>query len=221
MKVVESASDFQTEFRVSRETVSRLQALVETLVRWQRAINLVSPTTVSDVWSRHIADSAQLVGLVDLKGVKTWLDLGSGGGFPGLVIAAMLADFDVERRVVLVESDARKCAFLREASRKMGLGPSVAVDIVAERIESPSVFTKVGKVDVVSARALSSLDRLLELSSPFCGPNTVGVYPKGRDAAAEVAKAEFGWDFDGSFVPSLTDRDASVVVVRELKRRIS
>jgi len=219
MEIVRTASDFQALHGVSRETMQRLEIYAETLMSWQKAINLVSPATLGDAWQRHFSDSAQLLKFVPVDRVGTWLDLGSGAGFPGLVVAAMLAEKNIRRRVVLVDSDAKKCAFLREVARKMALGPVVTVDILAERIESTAVSTIVDEADVVSARALSSLSALLQLGFRFFGDNTVGVFPKGKDVDQELAQARIDWEFDVELQPSLSDEAARIVLVRNLRKK--
>ena len=138
---------------VSRETRQRLEILVETLERWQKAINLVGRNTLDGVWKRHIVDSAQAVPLIPAE-AKTLADLGSGGGFPGLVIAAMRPDLDI----TMIESDARKAAFLGEASRKMGLAKPPKLVIKRIEVAPPA------NAEVVTARALAPLAQLLEWS---------------------------------------------------------
>src|SRR4029434_790258 len=135
---------------VSRETLGQLEALVETLVRWQKAINLVGRATMEDVWTRHILDSAQLVPLIPAD-AKSLADLGSGGGFPGLVLAALRPDLDM----TLIEADARKAAVLGEAGRRMALGKPRRV-VIARIEEAPPA-----KAEVVTARALAPLGQLL------------------------------------------------------------
>ena len=129
MNHIAGASDFTRVFEVSRETLEKLEIYAALLRQWQKTINLVAASTVDDVWHRHFADSAQLLALAP-KGPLRWLDLGSGGGFPGLVVGLMLAERD-GCRLTLVESDSRKCAFLREAVRQTGLATVLAVDILA------------------------------------------------------------------------------------------
>ncbi len=238
-RIVDSA-DFIREFGVSRETVERLTVYATLLGKWQKTINLVAPSTLGEVWHRHFADSAQVIqaaGGGQLAAGGHWLDLGSGGGFPGLVAGIMLADRahpasaphadqglgplpvkDGERsstplwHLTLIESDQRKCAFLREVVRETGLKAAMSVDIIADRIESRANHSRVGTVDVVSARALAAMPQLLWWAEPFFGPQTVGVFLKGKDAAAEVAKVGAGWQCE--LVPSVTDVEARVVVVR-------
>ena len=216
MNHIARAVDFERAFGVSRETIERLEVYAALLAKWQKTINLVAPSTVPDVWHRHFADSAQLLALAP-AGASKWLDLGSGGGFPGLVIGIMLAERPGSR-LTLIESDARKCAFLREVVRQTGLATHVAVDIVTDRIELGANTTSVGAVDVVSARALAPLDRLLGWCQPFFGPESVGLLPKGREIQAELAEARKNWRFQAELVASRTQEDGRIVVLRELKR---
>ena len=208
---IASAEAFREVFAVSRETTERL-ATYEALVRaWQNAVNLVSPATLDDIWHRHIADSAQLLNFAP-QGAKSWLDLGSGGGFPGVVLAIMLAERDPEARMTLVESDSRKAAFLREAARKTG----VVVEIRVERSEKYATQAKSQIRDAITARALAPLPRLLGLVFPFFSPQTVVLFPKGREAEVEVEEARKRFDFDSQLVPSLTDAEARIVLVQNL-----
>jgi 16S rRNA (guanine527-N7)-methyltransferase len=207
---IDAPEAFARLFPVSRETIRRLELYENLLKRWQKAVNLVSAATLGDVWHRHFADSAQLAGLVR-PGAANIVDLGSGGGFPGLVLAIVLAD-RAPVRMTLVESDRRKVAFLSEVARQTG----VAVDILAARIESPETQAKIQAVDVVTARALAPLSRLLHLAAPFFAAGTVGLFLKGRGVQREIEEARVGWRFDVELVPSLTEADGHVAVVREL-----
>lgn len=212
---ISGPNDFATAFAVSPETLARLVTYVDCLALWQPRINLVAPSTIPEVWHRHIADSAQIVALAPPR-PKSWADLGSGAGFPGLVAAIMLAGRQgtPPPKVTLVESDQRKCAFLAEVVRRAGLGPLIAVDIHCARIESASTHAKLDKVDVVSARALAPLDKLLGLATPLFGPATVGLFMKGRGAETELFDAKRTWQFACDVVASRTDADARIIQVR-------
>ncbi len=212
--MIANKETFAKVFAVSRETVARLEIYAGLLARWQKAVNLVAPSTLDTVWDRHFADSAQLVALV--PGARRWLDLGSGAGFLGLVVAIIGQERTLSK-TTLIESDVRKCAFLRDVVRTLDLGN--AVDIITERIENPANRAKVGAVDVVSARALAPLDRLLSLAHPYFGVETVGVFPKGRDLAAEIAAAQQNWAFDCRRCPSATDAQAGIAVIRSLRAK--
>lgn len=214
---IAGADDFAQAFAVSRETAGRLEVYASLLAKWQKTINLVAPNTMGDVWHRHFADSAQLVGLAHRKPLA-WLDLGSGGGFPGLVVGFLLAERPGSR-LALIESDSRKCAFLREVVRQTGLGAILPVDIVTDRIENAANTARVGGVDVISARALAPLDRLLGWCQPYFGAGSMAVLPKGKGVDEELAGARRDWDFDAELVPSLTSDDGRIVVLRRLVRR--
>jgi len=205
-------NEFREAFGVSRETTDRLALYARLLERWQKTINLVAASTLPQVWHRHFADSAQLVGLVPLA--RTWIDLGSGAGFPGLVVAILLAEAN-RCEVTLVESDTRKCAFLREVARQTG----IAVDIVNARIESLSTQARIATVDVISARALAPLDGLFALSLPLFSRDTEALFPKGREVASELEDARRHWSFESACVPSLTDKNGHIVQVRALRAK--
>jgi 16S rRNA (guanine527-N7)-methyltransferase len=226
---IEGPEDFQRAFAVSHETLARLESYQELLVRWQRTQNLVSPRTLGDVWQRHFADSAQLLDLAP-DGARIWWDLGSGAGFPGLVLAILMAGRAASptpagRRAVtgappgegpplvhLVESNGRKCAFLHEVARQTG----VTVEIHHRRIESPPDSAKVTAVDIITARALAPLERLLGLAAPYFSPRTRAFFLKGREASREVDAARRFWRFTWNTISSRTDPRGSVVEVRDL-----
>jgi 16S rRNA (guanine527-N7)-methyltransferase len=210
---VRTADDFARGFGVSRETIDKLSTYEALLRQWQKTINLVAPSTLDTVWSRHFADSAQLLALAP-PDAKRWLDLGSGAGFPGLVLAVMLPD-RAGARVTLVESDTRKAAFLAEVARKTG----APVDIRPERIEKCATQSKLGPVDVITARALAPLPRLLELAAPAFTAQTTGLFLKGREAESEVDAAKERWAFDAELRPSLTDAGGRIVVIRALQAK--
>ena len=154
------------------------------LRKWQRAVNLVAPKTLAHVWHRHFADSLQITGLVP-ETAQTLVDLGSGGGFPGLALAAHFAVAGGPV-VMLVESDQRKAAFLREAARAM----EISVEILSTRIENDANLAVLSGVDVVTARALARLPALFGLVQPFICDETVCIFMKGRDVASEIDEAQ-------------------------------
>lgn len=216
MREISGPNDFAAAFSVSRETLERLKTYEALLQKWQKTINLVAPSTLNQIWHRHFADSAQILAIAPPK-PQNWVDLGSGAGFPGLVIAILLAENGAaaQKRVTLVESDSRKAAFLREVARAVAL----PVDIVAQRIEVASTRIRVATVDVVSARALAPLDKLLELTQPLMQPATTALFLKGRDVSREVQDAEIKWKFEIELTQSLTDPDARIVRITNLSRR--
>lgn len=193
---------------VSRETRDQLEALVHTLGRWQKAINIVGKTTLGSIWSRHILDSAQLLPLMP-KDAKTLVDLGSGGGFPGLVLAALRPNL----AVTLVESDARKGAFLGEASRRMGLKNQPK--IVISRIEAAPA----SNADIVTARALAPLGQLLAWAAPHRSDAAICLFHKGRDWQAELTEAMKDWDIQSQPFSSVTDRDAVLLRVAQFSAK--
>jgi len=209
---ISGPTDFAEAFKVPRETIHRLDRFAELLAHWQKRTNLVAPSTIPTLWSRHFADSAQLTTLA--RDVRLWLDLGSGAGFPGLVIAILEAgtpDF----RMHLVESNHKKCAFLAEVAR----ATRAPVDIHAMRIEDVAQSANRFTPDVVSARALAPLPRLFELAAPFFAPDTRGLFLKGREAEAEVEEAKAEWDFTDRLTPSLTAANSHIVEVTGLRPR--
>ncbi|MDJ0514403.1 MAG: 16S rRNA (guanine(527)-N(7))-methyltransferase RsmG [Methyloceanibacter sp.] len=206
------AESFAETFQVSHETIHSLERYVELLEHWQKTTNLVAQSTLPDVWSRHMADSAQLSGLA--PNARLWLDLGSGGGFPGLVVA-ILRSGDPDFRMHLVESNQKKCAFLGQVVRTL----KAPVDIHAMRIEQFAENAQSLRPDVVSARALAPLPRLLELAEPFMREETRGIFLKGRETDAEIKAAKDRWSFDCACHPSLTADDARIVEITNLRRR--
>jgi 16S rRNA (guanine527-N7)-methyltransferase len=187
--------------------LGRLQTLVALLQKWNPAINLVSPSTVAESWNRHVVDSARLVDLVPAP--THWADLGSGAGFPGLVVAILLHGREKRTRVTLVESDGRKAAFLRSAAQATG----VAVDVLNDRIEAiPSL-----QADIVSARALAPLDRLLPLAERHLAPGGACLFPKGARVNEELASVAGTWSFDVVRHPSQGTGGGEVLEIRNLQ----
>jgi 16S rRNA (guanine527-N7)-methyltransferase len=209
-KRINSAEALSQAFGVSRETRERLITYEALLRQWQKTINLVAPATLDEAWHRHFADSAQLAAFVP-QAAKTLVDLGSGAGFPGLVLAIMLAERGT--RVALIESDNRKSAFLREVARQV----RVAVDIRIGRIENPATRVNLPAAEVVTSRALAPLSRLLGLAHPLMAAGALGLFPKGREAATEVEEARATWAFEAVLTESFTDREARIVRIRELR----
>lgn len=191
---------------VSRETLTRLDRFVALLLQWQRRINLVAPSTVRTLWTRHVADSLQLVALA--PDARCWVDLGSGAGFPGLVIACALAE-QPKVEVHLVEGSAKKAAFLREAVRETR-APAIVHPVRIE--EFVQKFDHVP--DVVTARALAPLDRLLALAFPLLRAGGTGLFPKGQDVEVELTNAAKSWRIEYELVPSRTDSSGRIVRIK-------
>lgn len=197
--------EFAAETDVSRETLSRLKAYAALLAQWNARINLVSRDSLRDPWRRHFLDSAQLLPLMP-RGIRSLIDLGSGGGFPGLVLAIMGVP-----GVTLVESDARKCAFLRETARIA----EAPVTIHSTRIE----VLPPHPADVVTARGCAPLDRLLVFAQGLIGPHTTCLFLKGERAAEELTAACRAWTMTASLHPSRSDPRGVIVALEQIARR--
>jgi 16S rRNA (guanine527-N7)-methyltransferase len=194
---------------VSRETAARLDRFVALLLKWQQITHLIAPSTVPTLWTRHIADSLQLLDLA--PEAKIWVDLGTGGGFPGLVIACAL--YGMAGRVVhLVEGSTKKAAFLREA---VAATESPAL-VHAVRMEK-FVESFADRADIITARAVSPLSLLLRECVPLLKRGTLGVFPKGQDVEAELTEASKCWKMTADLVPSRTDPKARIVMIRALE----
>jgi len=193
---------------VSRETVKRLEVFADLLLVWQDKINLIAPSTQDELWTRHIADSLQLLPLA--PHARVWVDFGSGGGFPGMPIACALAA-ESGAQVHLVESNGKKAAFLREAVRAVGV-PAVVHQQRVEKFGESCAET----VHVVTARALAPLKTLCEQAFPFVRKGAVALFPKGQDIDAELTDAAKYWRVEASKVASKTSPQSSIVVIRSL-----
>lgn len=194
---------------VSRETLDRLKVFESMLIKWNGTINLVSRSTISDLWSRHFVDSAQVLEVCPAK-CDHWADLGTGGGFPGLVVAILATEVLPDSRFTFVESDQRKATFLRQVCRETGANAAV----LSERIElAPEMAA-----DVVSARALAPLDMLCAYTERHCRAGGTAIFQKGASYAEELAYAQKHWGFDHSIHPSQTDPAAVVLTITNLHR---
>lgn len=193
---------------VSRETLRTLQSFCAEAEKWNKSINLVSKATVPDFWLRHIVDSVQVIDCVEK--VSHWIDIGSGGGFPGVVCAIVAADRYPEAQFSLIESDIRKAAFLRHATQKYAL----PCEIHAVRIENYSG----NRGDVVSARALKALPQLLQYTESLLAADGVCLFPKGRSYSQEIIAAQESWSFDCNVIPSKTSPDAAVLRIENVNR---
>lgn len=190
---------------VSRETIERLQIYSDILRRWSKIKNLVAPNTLEHIWERHFADSLQIGPLIG--GSQAIIDLGSGAGFPGLVLALQARE-KKDVNVHLIEADSRKCAFLREVVRETGAAATVhsgRIDDIIKTLPVP---------DVVTARALASLETLVKLSYPLISSGALGVFLKGQNYRSELTAAKSGCTFEFEAVPSVTDPAAAVILVR-------
>jgi 16S rRNA (guanine527-N7)-methyltransferase len=194
-------------FDVSRETAQRLDAFIALLLKWQNTTNLVAPSTLTAVWRRHVADSLQILPLAG--DAKTWIDFGSGGGFPGMVIACAL---NPPSEVHLVESNGKKAAFLREAVRVTG----APAKIHNQRIDDFNKHFQ-GHADIVTARALAPLKDLLGFCAPHIKMGAQGLLLKGQDVADELTEAAKYWKIEAELKESRTDPKGRILIVRRLE----
>lgn len=193
---------------VSRETLDLLEAYVALIRKWNPTVNLVAKSTIDQIWDRHILDSAQLRPLIQAD-LTHWLDLGSGGGLPGVVVAILAREIAPEARVTLVEVDQRKSAFLREVSRQLDLN----LQIATRKIED----LEPQRADVVSARALAALDALCGFADRHMAPSGFAVFPKGIRFEEELAEARKRWHFDLKEMTSLTQAEARILILSEIR----
>ncbi|AKS47719.1 16S rRNA m(7)G-527 methyltransferase [Octadecabacter temperatus] len=194
---------------VSRETFQRLEQLSALITKWTKSINLISPSSIPEIWERHIVDSAQIYQIAR-SDWKNWVDLGSGGGLPALVVAVL----DQERRpITLVESDQRKCLFLNTAKRELDLN----LVVVNKRIEK----TDLSNFDVMSARALAALPELLTYAVKYLKPEGQAILPKGARFQQDLDQASQGWQFDVMTHASLTSPESRILEVSRIYRRES
>lgn len=194
---------------VSRETLKRLEIYQALLAEWNKRINLVSSATLAQFWTRHIADSVQLLEIAD-RSEGRWLDMGSGAGFPGLVLAMVGADYKTSFDFILLESDQRKSTFMRAVARET----DTSVNILSSRIEeTPPV-----NAHIISARALAPLPKLLDLAERHRAPTSLCIFPKGATADQEISDARKEWIFDARKHSSKTDPSATVLAIGEFRR---
>jgi 16S rRNA (guanine527-N7)-methyltransferase len=197
-------------FNVSRETVHALESYEELIRKWANQINLIGPSTIKHFWSRHILDCAQLLPLVG-GNIKSVADFGTGAGLPGLIIARLLQDQVPDSRVVLVEASAKRCGFLREAARTLG----VNVVILQTKIED----TPPQSADIVTARAFAPLHRLLGYSYPWAELGARLIFFKGEDVEREIKEASTNWSFQSIITPSVTDSRGCLIEISSLQPR--
>lgn len=205
-----TAEAFLSARPVSRETLSRLEAYHALLVRWNSTINLIAPTSLAAAWSRHFLDSAQVFDLASDVVKGSWVDVGSGGGFPGMVAAILAAHERPDLGFALVESDQRKAAFLRTVARQTGANPRVLTD----RAENLSRM----QADILSARAVAPLEDLLAFAARHLRPGGYALFPKGARHSEEIARALEKWRFTYEKHRSITDPDAVVLKIGEISR---
>lgn len=200
------------DLNVSRETRADLELYADMLRKWQRSINLVGPDTMADLWSRHFVDSLQLLNAV--PEARRIVDLGSGAGFPGLVLAiALKSKSDAE--VTLVESNGKKAAFLRAVIQ----ATAAPARVLCARLET--VLPTLPVPEVVTARALAPLEKLLDWTAPLLKSGATGLFPKGRGLDQELALAARCWEIDYQIIPSLVDQHSSILKIRAITAKVS
>jgi len=204
-------SDELFEQNVSRETYDKLRAYEALIRKWNPSINLVAKSTLSDVWNRHIIDSAQVYFAAFNERPSSWTDIGSGGGLPGIVVATLAQQDGQQTNITMVESDKRKSVFLRASIRELGLSNA---KVINERIEGAQIPIS----DTVSARALAPLTDLFTLSQGFSDQNTTFLFQKGKNWALEIEMAQNHWSFDYDAIKSETDSNAVILKIRGLSR---
>ncbi len=207
--MMEEAERVLHSLNVSRETSDRLRLLAELLLKWNPKINLVSKSTIETVWGRHILDSAQIFDLVSHP-VGHWVDIGSGGGFPGLVIAILAMEKDPAQKTTLIESDQRKCAFLRTVLRETGVSGTV----LSQRIEEADPQG----ADVVSARALADLSKLCGFAERHLEKQGKALFPKGVTWQKEMREAEESWSFCHEVITSKSEPEAVILKLGDIRR---
>lgn len=193
---------------VSRETIDKLRAFEDLLRKWTRKINLVSQHTLDDLWERHILDSAQVYEIA--PHFKRWVDLGSGGGLPGVIIAVIAAEKAPDAKVHLIESDQRKCVFLRSALREL----DVPGEVIAKRIDDVDPMA----ADIVTARALADLDQLLSFASRHMQSSGTALFPKGARWSEEDQSARSQWSYSCEPITSKTNPEAAILKIKDIVR---
>ena len=204
-----TAAELLSGHNVSRETLGRLEKYEVLLRKWNPTINLVSRSTLDQVWQRHFVDSAQIFDLAD-SNANHWADLGAGGGFPGLIVAILAADRKRALDVTLVESDQRKAAFLSTVAREVG----VKARILPQRIEATPALG----ADVMSARALAPLTKLLAYADLHLRRDGQALFPKGATYREEIDQAFETWRFSHEATPSMTDPSSVILSIRDIER---
>ena len=200
--------EFAATCNVSRETLQRLERYAEALVKWQRSINLVAASSLNDLWCRHMLDSAQLLPYLPSH-VGCLVDMGSGAGFPGLVLAILGV-----RSVHLVEADVRKCVFLAEAARAAGLELGRNPILHRSRIEDMRDL----RADVVTARACAPLGQLLAYAEPFLDASSICLFLKGARVEEELTEAAKTWRMEVERFPSLSDPSGTILRMKQVAR---
>lgn len=200
----------EKKYNVSRGTIQQLEDYEESLQEWQQMMNLVSNASLNNAWERHFEDSVQLFDLLP-SDAKTLFDFGSGAGFPGMVLAIMAKELLPNLQVNLVESTKKKTLYLKHVADLTNTN----VNICNDRIEN----IKSQKADVITSRAMSSLNDLLNYSEPFCKNNTVLIFPKGKKHQEEIDEAKRKWNFNIEIYASNSSDEGAILLITNLKRK--
>lgn len=196
------------DLNVSRETLDKLKGFADLVEKWTSKINLISKSSIAHIWERHILDSAQIFGLAPTTG--RWVDIGSGGGFPGIVAAILTEECETPHQMYLIESDIRKCAFLRSAIRELELNASV----INGRIEAQAPM----QADIISARALASLTDLLGFANRHLNTSGTALFLKGESWEKEHEEAQKAWSYRCEVIKSETHSAAAILKVEGIAR---
>ena len=203
--------DFCAKYNVSHETYLKMEKYCQSLLDWQSRMNLVSNSSLEDIWNRHFEDSAQLFNLVPLT-AKNLLDIGSGAGFPGMVLAIIAEEKTPYLKVTLTESITKKTLFLNHVKNLVSLNNT---NILNERVEK----IKNKKFSVITARAVTALTDLLEYSFPLLDKNGICIFPKGKNYKKEIEQAQKQWDFSLTVVDSKTSEEGKILVINKLTKK--
>lgn len=202
--------NIEEKYNVSRETIAELKAYEVSLKEWQTKLNLVSSSSLDNAWERHFLDSMQLYRLIP-ETAKVLYDFGSGAGFPGMVLAIMLKNRTPYLKVNLIESIKKKTLYLNEVKQIT----NTDVNIINDRIEN----IKPQKADVITSRAMASLDKLLTYTEKFCGRHTKCIFPKGKSYKEEVAQAKNLWSFDLEVLPSEQSDEGVILIISNISKK--
>ena len=202
--------DISEKYNVSRETIEKLKTFQNMVLEWNSKFNLISKSSESDIWQRHIIDSLQLQQFITAKD-KILYDFGSGAGFPAIVLAIVSEEIFPDLQISLIESIGKKVIFLNEVKNTLNLN----INVIQNRIEN----LKLPKADIITSRALASLDKLLKYAIPFCNKNTKLVFPKGEKWQEEITTAQKEWSFDFESFPSQTSQTRKILYIKNIRRK--
>jgi len=202
--------NFEKKYSVSHETFLNLQTYLSLLMEWQKRFNLVSQSSLEEAWNRHFMDSVQLLKFVP-ENAKSLVDFGSGAGFPGMVLAIIFKEKTPYLKTTLVESIKKKTMYLKEVAEKT----QTDVEILNKRIEE----IKNRKYDVITSRAMTSLEKLLSYAKPFCKKETVCIFPKGKNYAEELAEAHKKWQFECRIEASEQSSEGKILIISNIKKK--